>query len=108
MGIIQIDLQSTGPEQSDVEPDQVLLAGVMGVDVVPLGDRQGNVEFGRSILSDANLRSARFKLYDRLIYVRQGRQRRGARRMLVVFPIGAGVLILLLTPILKRMMHGIK
>ena len=28
--------------------------------------------------------------------------------MLVVFPIGAGVLILLLTPILKRMMHGIK
>ncbi len=28
--------------------------------------------------------------------------------MLVVFPIGAGVLILLLSPILKRMMHGIK
>ncbi|MEE9128876.1 MAG: peptide MFS transporter [Phycisphaerales bacterium] len=28
--------------------------------------------------------------------------------MLVVFPIAAGVLILLLTPILKRMMHGIK
>jgi POT family proton-dependent oligopeptide transporter len=28
--------------------------------------------------------------------------------MLVVFPIGAGVLILILSPLLKRMMHGVK
>jgi len=28
--------------------------------------------------------------------------------MLVVFPIGAGVLILLITPLLKKMMHGVK
>ena len=28
--------------------------------------------------------------------------------MLVVFPILAGVIILLLTPVLKRMMHGVK
>jgi POT family proton-dependent oligopeptide transporter len=28
--------------------------------------------------------------------------------MLVIFPIGAGVLILMLTPVLKRMMHGIR
>jgi POT family proton-dependent oligopeptide transporter len=28
--------------------------------------------------------------------------------MLVVFPVGAGVLILLLTPMLKRMMHGVR
>jgi POT family proton-dependent oligopeptide transporter len=28
--------------------------------------------------------------------------------MLVVFPIGAGVLIMFLTPLLKRMMHGVK
>jgi POT family proton-dependent oligopeptide transporter len=28
--------------------------------------------------------------------------------MLVVFPMAAGVLILLLTPLLKRMMHGVK
>jgi POT family proton-dependent oligopeptide transporter len=28
--------------------------------------------------------------------------------MLVVLPIGAGVLIMILTPLLKRMMHGVK
>ena len=28
--------------------------------------------------------------------------------MLVVFPLGAGIVIFALTPILKRMMHGVK